>query len=128
MHPAFARRMTIVAARFDELMACPSFTRDDIPASAKAGGVYLFSEGETHLYIGRSKNIQKRLLLHSRPGVVDAPFAFRRARYITGKGPSYKKEGSRLRLLEDDVFFAIYQEQKLWIAALSIRFVLEADS
>ncbi|WP_154660911.1 GIY-YIG nuclease family protein [Microvirga lotononidis] len=30
-------------------------------------GVYLFSEGEGHLYVGRSNNLRRRYGLHCRP-------------------------------------------------------------
>jgi predicted GIY-YIG superfamily endonuclease len=50
-------------------------------------GVYLFSDGEQHLYIGRTNALRKRLQNHCRISGTHftATFAFRIARHETGR-------------------------------------------
>jgi hypothetical protein len=120
--------MALVVAGYNDLLACPPLTRNTLPMAARAGGVYLFSEGERHLYIGRAKNVRERVQYHSLPSSPDAPFAFRRAREITGRLPTYRKQDSRAVLLGDPVFRAEYEAQKRWIATLVVRYVPVSDS
>ena len=102
-------------------------TRDQLPSDAAKAGVYLFSSGLIHYYVGRSKNVRERILQHSRPSVLDAPFAFRRVREKLKLPPTYTTEGSRAELLARDDFFNEIQKQKRWIAKLQVRFVFEKD-
>jgi len=94
-------------------------------------GVYLLSEGDNHLYVGRSNDIRKRIGRHSRPGATHrmASFAFRLAREATGNlKATYKKgEGSRAGLMEDTKFVAEFESAKDRIRKMNLRFVEEAD-
>jgi len=58
-------------------------------------GVYLLSEKDRHLYVGRSNTIRKRLGRHCRPGATHrmAAFAFRLARIETGDLKATYKKG-----------------------------------
>jgi predicted GIY-YIG superfamily endonuclease len=59
-------------------------------------GVYLLSEGERYLYVGRSDSMPKRLRNHSRGTHRQAAFAFKLAREATGfTNPTYQQAGSR---------------------------------
>src|SRR4051794_40849647 len=51
-----------------------------LPADAPLQGVYLLSEGETHLYVGRSDRIPARIREHCLGGEEKAAFAFKLAR------------------------------------------------
>ena len=94
-------------------------------------GVYLLSEGEKHLYVGRSNDIKKRIGRHSRPGATHrmAAFAFRLAREVTGNlKATYKKgNGSRSALMEDEKFVAAFDAAKARIRKMNLRFVEEND-
>ena len=90
-----------------------------------SGGVYLFSDGAIHYYVGRSRDVRERILQHSRPSILDAPFAFRRARELLKLSATYTTEGSRQQLLADEKFFDTILEQKQWIKTLDVRFVIE---
>ena len=94
-------------------------------------GVYLLSEGDNHLYVGRSNDIRKRIGRHSRPGATHrmASFAFRLAREATGNlKATYKKgEGSRAGLMEDTKFVAEFESAKDRIRKMNLRFVEEVD-
>jgi len=60
------------------------------------GGVYLFSEGSTHLYVGRTKRpIAVRIRNHFNTAP-DCPFAWLLGpAEATGKKATYKRDGSR---------------------------------
>ncbi len=94
-------------------------------------GIYLFSEGERHLYVGRSRKIRRRLGNHCRRGATHhmATFAFRLAREATGRlKASYKPQGSRAALLEEGEFREAFDAAKARVRAMDIRFVAEEDS
>ena len=91
--------------------------------------VYSFSEGDNHLYVGRTNRLRPRLLEHGRPssGHNSAPFAFLLAREATGKTtPAYQTNGSRRELEADPLFAAAFTAAKLRVRAMDIRFVEEA--
>ena len=109
-------------------MAMNPVTLARLPKVVPKSGIYLFSEGSTHLYVGRSKRLRERLRYHSGPAE-DAPFAFRLAREQTGNTKaSYSISGSRKALLEEPVFRAAFQAAKDRIRRMDIRFVEEPDS
>lgn len=91
-------------------------------------GVYLFSEGEHPLYVGRTNNIRRRLQQHCRQGSShnSAPFAFRLARESRKVNKAtYKTQGSRAGLLQDQDFVLAFKDAKARLRAMSIRVVEE---
>jgi hypothetical protein len=101
-----------------------------LPKGIPASGIYLFTEGAEHLYVGRSRKIRKRLGHHCTPGATyrRGPFAFHLAREATGRRKaSYKTEGSRAELMKDPEFSAAFNQAKARIREMDIRFVSEAD-
>ena len=67
----------------------------EVPSDTPVGGVYLFSEGSTHLYAGRTKRrIAERVRNHFSTAP-DCPLAWLLARETTGWMATYKREGSR---------------------------------
>ncbi|RDJ16938.1 hypothetical protein [Rhizobium grahamii] len=100
------------------------------PLTTPASGVYLFSEGGEHLYVGRSNRLRKRYFLHCRPGSQQnqASFAFRLAREATQQlEASYTKDGGRKQMVLQDGFRTAFEEAKARIRRMSYRFVEEAD-
>ena len=96
------------------------------PPLRKAPGIYLLSEGATHLYVGRTKNIQQRFRNHSNAssGHNQATFAFRIARQETGhEKATYTVEGSRSALLQDPVFSAAFERAKARVRNMQLRFI-----
>jgi excinuclease UvrABC nuclease subunit len=91
MNERFQQRMKTVIAKFDELKKMQPLKRDFLPHVAADSGVYLFSDGTVHYYVGRSRDVRERILQHSRPSVLDAPFAFRRAREILKLPATYPR-------------------------------------
>lgn len=105
-------------------------TTDSLLERMPKAGIYLFSEGARHLYVGRSNDIRRRLGRHSRPGATHrmAAFAFRLAREATGHiQATYRKEGSRSALMKDPVFRSAFEAAKARIRRMDRRFVEESD-
>ena len=101
-----------------------------LPQKMPRSGIYLFSEGYNHLYVGRTNRLRARLQEHCRPSSThnSAPFAFRLARKTTGnKKASYTEKGPRSALEEEPEFQKIFVKQKLRIREMDVRFVSEPD-
>ena len=130
MNPRFKEIVESLDPKLKALVAMPPVTRDQLPQNMPKQGIYLFSEGQEHLYVGRSDNIRKRLGLHCRASSQhnQATFAFRIARGKTGRtDATYTVEGSRRALLSDSEFLEAFERSKQAIRAMDIRFVEEKD-
>lgn len=131
MDPKFVPYIEHLHAKLQSLMAMDPVTAMSLPRGMYKQGVYLFSEGDRHLYAGRSNYIRKRLSRHCRPGATHrmAAFAFRIARQETGNlKATYKKgSGSRAALVEEQSFRTAFNEAKSRITRMSVRFVEESD-
>jgi len=102
-----------------------------LPTVMPPAGVYLFSDGEQHLYVGRTNTIKERLQNHCRPssGHNSATFAFKLARKITGMTKAtYQAQGSRSELEEHPVFSPVFIQQKQLVRGMSVRFVSEPEA
>jgi len=102
-----------------------------LPLDMPLSGVYLFSEGQTHLYVGRSNNLRSRHGRHCKPGAThkQAAFAFQLARHQTGHlTASYKPgAGSRAGLMELPEFHEAFVSAKARIRKMDYRHVAEPD-
>ena len=88
----FDQLMADVKQLHDKLVGMTPVMRDDLGA-CNYPGVYLFTEHGKDLYVGRGKNLKKRIPQHSPTRMTDAPFAFRLAREETGMlKASYKPD------------------------------------
>jgi hypothetical protein len=111
----------------EALLAMRPVAAHDIPRDTCLGGVYLFSEGSTHLYAGRTKRpIGVRIRNHFSTAP-DCPFAWLPAREATGRKATYTRDGSRKALLADAAFKAEYERAKKRIREMSVRYVHEPD-
>jgi hypothetical protein len=130
MHPQFAAVVESLEPSFRRLIDMEPVRYSALPKAIPGSGIYLFSEGPRHLYVGRSRDIRRRLGRHCRPGATYrmAAFAFRLAREATGQlKATYKTEGSRGALMEDATFRASFESAKARIREMDVRFVAEAD-
>ena len=131
MDSKFVAHVSALRPKLDELLSMNPVTPVTLPSKMPARGVYLLSEGDKHLYVGRSNEIRARLGRHSKVGAThrQAAFAFRLARLATGNiKPTYKKgEGSRAALMEVPEFVAAFDHAKARIRAMDVRFVEETD-
>ena len=120
LHPAFERLLSTSPARHGQLAR-------DMPAQ----GVYLFSEGNRHLYVGRSNHLRNRVGQHCRAGSQhnQAVFAFRLAREATGLvTPAYTTgAGSRKGLAADGGFAEAFSAAKARVRAMDYRCVEETE-
>ncbi len=83
---------------FQRLMTMTPVTVASLPPDVPKAGIYLFSEGDEHQYVGRTNTLRTRLQNHCRPssGHNSATFAFRIARQTTGMlKATYSSKGSR---------------------------------
>ncbi len=130
MHESFLRYAESLHPSFERLIAMTPVTTTTLPKNAPLQCIYLFSEGDRHLYVGRTKNLRQRLRNHSIPASQhnQAVFAFRLARETTGKlAAAYTADGSRLALTRDNAFAMAFTEAKTRVRAMHVRYVEEAD-
>lgn len=130
MNNRFAAHVEALPPLLERLLALPAVTVTTLPLRMPTRGVYLFSEGLTHLYVGRSNRMRQRLRNHGGPNAAwrQAAFAFRLAREATGNTKaSYKPEGSRKDLMKDPVFVSAFNAAKARIAQMDARFVEATD-
>ena len=125
----FDQLMADVKQLHDKLVAMTPVTRDNLGA-CNYPGVYLFAESGKDLYVGRGKNLKKRIPQHSPTRMTDAPFAFRLAREKTGMlKASYKPdELSRPKLKKNPDFIKAFLSQAKRIGKMSIRHVRVEDA
>jgi hypothetical protein len=127
MNEVFRQHVEQLHAKYEALMRMEPVTIGGLPRNVPNSGIYVFSEGASHLYVGRSKRLRNRLRYHS-SSAEDAPFAFKLAREQTGNTKaSYSSKGSRQKLLANPRFRAAFQAAKERIRRMQIRFVDEPD-
>ncbi len=130
MNDRFVEVVESLDPSLSRLLAMEPVTRVSLPKGMPKEGVYLFSEGREHLYVGRSRDIRGRIARHSRPSATHrmAAFAFRLAREATGNlAASYTVKGSRSELMKDTVFQDAFDNAKVRIRKMDVRFVEEAE-
>ena len=130
MNKKFRNAVESLEAKFQSLMVMePIRARRAIPLVNHISGIYVFSDGNEHLYVGRSKRIRDRYSDHTRrsSGMNDAPFAVMLAREALNLKPSYRGENTRAMLKVNKPFQAAFQAAKDRILTLSFRYVEERD-
>jgi len=111
----------------EELLSMKPVNIQTLPKSTPVGGIYLFSDGNNHLYTGRTKRpLHVRIKSHVSTAK-DCPFAWHIAREQNGFLATYKKLGSRNHLLGQPSFAQVYAQAKDYIRTLDVRFVGESD-
>ena len=131
MHPAFQEFVNELDPKFQALMAMTPVRYGALPRDMPDRDIYLFSDGDHHLYVGRTNRIRRRLAGHCRPSSThfSATFAFRIARKETGRlKASYSTVGSRAALVADPEFGPAFARAKTRLADLDLRFVEEQVS
>ena len=130
MNEIFRSHVEAMEPSFKALLKMAPVQGSGLPIDVPLRGIYLFSEGEKHLYVGRSNRIRKRLQDHCRPssGHNSATFAFRIAREVTGiLEATYSTKGSRAELEKDPVFSEAFAEARARVRAMDIRYVEESE-
>ena len=128
MNTQFQQAVDSTRAKYDALIAMEPVHLGALPRCMPKKGVYLLSEGNRHLYAGRTNGLRARLRGHVCDSHYSATLAFLMARTETGKlQPSYKPRGSRADLLRDLEFKAAFDNARQMIREMDIRYVEEAD-
>jgi hypothetical protein len=127
MNERFRKLVGDLESKCQTLLSMVLVTAERVPNDTPVGGVYLFSEGLSHLYVGRTK---RRIALRIRnhfSTARDCSFAWLLAREETGIRAAYRPEGSRKSLLADTAFQAAYERAKNRIRGMDVRYVHEPD-
>jgi predicted GIY-YIG superfamily endonuclease len=131
MDPRFAFVVESLHSPFEQLIAMTPAGHGRLPRGMPHQGVYMFSEGDRHLYVGRSNHLRRRFGQHCRPSSQhnQAVFAFRLAREATGLTiPAYSTgEDSRAALARDPVFNGAFAAAKTRVRAMDYRCVEITD-
>jgi len=130
VNETFKQHVESLHPSFERLMAMRPANVCSLPSLIPECGVYLFSEGADHLYVGRTNRLRSRLQEHCRRGSThnSAPFAFILARKASGRvNATYQSSGSRAELEKDPTFRETFVLAKDRIARMDVRFVEERD-
>jgi hypothetical protein len=130
MDPEFTGLVESLGPKYLALVGMVPVRYGALPRELPSRGIYLFSEGADHLYVGRTNRMRERLRGHCVPSGshFTATFAFRIARKATGRlAASYSKSGSRAELLKDTAFASAFEAAKRRIASMDLRYVEESD-
>src|SRR5262245_58097313 len=115
MNLEFLRIMEEVDIKVEQLISMTPVVISSLPKVVPKAGIYLLSEGNDHLYVGRSNRIRGRLRNHSRLSANhnQASFAFLLAREATGNlQAAYSRSGSREALMRNPGFRTAFQKAK----------------
>jgi hypothetical protein len=130
MDTGFTDLIESLEPRFRALLGMAPVKCGTLPREMPTGGIYLFSEGIDHLYVGRTNRLRERLRGHCVPSGshFTATFAFRIARETTGRASArYSKSDSRAEMVKDPAFAAAFEGAKRRIASMDLRYVEELD-
>lgn len=130
MNEVFQTHVDAMEPALKTLLEMVPISGSHLPRDIPLRGIYLFSDGDQHLYVGRSNRIRQRLQSHCRPsaGHNSATFAFRIARMETDKlEATYSTKGSRAELEKDPEFSSAFTEAKDRVRAMDIRYVEEKE-
>jgi len=129
MNEKFRLVVESLQPKLEELLAIAPIQPTALPPTMPQAGVYLLSEGERHLYVGRSDSMPKRLRNHCRGTHRQAAFAFKLAREATGfTNPTYQQAGSRDDLMTRVEFVTAFQQARIRVGNMSLRYVVETDA
>lgn len=128
MNRRFVALLAGLEAKYQELLAMTPVAAAQVRSDSPKGGVYLFSEGRVHLYVGRTKrHIHVRIRDHFGANRDAASFPWLIAREKTGMSATYRQSGSRRELLADREFGKAYADAKTRIREMDVRYVGESE-
>jgi hypothetical protein len=130
MDPRFAEIVKSLHPSFERLMAMEPL-RGTAPSRSTTpkSGIYLFSENDRHLYVGRSNRIAYRYALHC--GVAaqqnQASFAWKLMAEVVGHKVTYRRGEGRAELIKRIDYAEAFAAAKTRIRKMDYRFVEETD-
>ena len=130
MNEHFREIIESLEPKFQELINMEPVKYGALSRDMPKRGIYLFSENNKHLYVGRTNKLRQRLQNHCTPSGdhFTATFAFRIARHQTGRvKATYTKAGSRDDLTNDPIFREAFEAAKKRVTSMDIRYVEETN-
>jgi hypothetical protein len=129
MNQRFKKHVEALEPAFQRLISMEPLHANQLPRKMPKSGIYLFSEGKNHLYVGRSRRLRQRLQYHGSDRFLVASFAFLLAREDSGfTEATYRKKGGRAELQTMPKFIESFSRASQRIRDMDIRFVEEEDS
>ena len=130
MNAAFKQFVETLHPSFEKLVQMSPLNMSALPSKLPEKCIYLLSEADVHLYVGRTRRLRQRLRQHSVAGAQhnQAVFAFKLAREATGRlAAAYSAEGSRKALCVEPKFAEAFAQSKARVREMDLRFVEETD-
>src|ERR1700722_8941909 len=131
MHERFKDYVESLHPSYERLMQMSPVKLSALPKQLPEKCVYLFSEGDQTLYVGRTRRLRQRLRQHSVERALhnQAVFAFRLAREATGRTvAAYSVKGSRVAMSLEPVFAEAFTRAKARVREMDLRCVEEVDA
>lgn len=126
----FASAIDTIEPSFRRLVEMNPFRLDQVPSPVPAGrpGVYLLSESDRPLYVGRARDVRDRLSDHRSSAVTRATLAVKMARIAANKPVTYTRDNSAKHLYKHDLAFrTCFHEARARICVMEVRWVEETD-
>lgn len=123
--PTFEQYLGAVRQAYHELMSAPLGPASEQPDVPTTGGIYVFYEQGQPIYVGRTRNLRRRLRQHSHPGSThySASFAFLIARRQAALPEFPKKTRQQVAELLDSLFSLCRQR----VSYMQVRWVRAED-
>lgn len=125
MNERFRLVIETLEPKFRQLTAMPPVHYANLSRPLPSRAIYLFSESDRPLYVGRTNGLRARLRGHCVPSAThfSATLAFRLARETTGMHQaSYSTEGFRVSMVADAIFRPAFAQAKRRVAGMEIRY------
>lgn len=125
----FVEHFAVLPALLTELKACPPAIRSELAKRIPKNtpGIYAFYYDGQPVYVGRTRDLRRRLGEHGRKGSshYSASFAFLRARRAAeAAGHTAGLAGlSRGKLATHEVFGPLFVAEKATVAGMTVRWV-----
>jgi hypothetical protein len=111
----------------EKLVASPRFLVSERSRVPNEPGVYLLSESDNDLYIGRAKSLRGRMQGHGSRSHYSASFALKLARKKTNRLTNYKPENGAKTLMTEPAFQAVFYAMVDRVKAMQVRHIVEPD-
>ncbi|QUD88357.1 GIY-YIG nuclease family protein [Phenylobacterium montanum] len=126
----FVRALDVLQAQAAELVSQPGRHFGAFSEQGPQQGVYLFSEGDDHLFVGRTSRLYQRLMNHCRGSAHTNRSALKLKVMLADSRfsvPVSRKTGWE-DIFKDQGFGVAFEAAKTRINKMQIRFVEERDS
>jgi predicted GIY-YIG superfamily endonuclease len=130
MNEAFRQFIESLNPSLERLIAMEPVTAATLPSRAPDSCIYLFSEGDRHLYTGRTRRFRQRMSQQASPWSQhnQAALAFKLACECCGRMPeNYVKGKGRAALACEPDFIEAFQAAKARVRTMKLRFVEERE-